>query len=131
MCCRLLLSFKIEPCATIVLMTDLSEVARALVAVPKGILAADESVKSADKRLEAYGITPGPAARQAFRDLFLATPGIEEYLSGVILYEETLSEKSGKTLFPNLLTKKGIMPGIKVDLGTEPMDGHPDELITG
>lgn len=122
-------------------MRDLSEIARALVAPPKGILAADESVASADKRLQAYGIEGGEASRRSYRDLFLATKGIEEYLSGVILFEETLTQKDFKDgiptkkidhlPFPELLRKRGIMAGIKVDQGTEPMEGSPDELITG
>lgn len=112
-------------------MIDLSESARSLFSKGKGILAADESVASADKRLEAHGIKSGPKARLAFRDLLLAAPGIEEYLSGVILHEETLGQSHGKTPFPKLLSRKGIMPGIKVDTGTEPMAESPDELITG
>lgn len=122
-------------------MTDLSDIARQLVSPPKGILAADESVTSADKRLESYGIKGGEKMRRTYRDLLLATKGIEEYLSGVILYEETLKQKDTKDgipskkidhlPFPELLAKRGIIPGIKVDLGTEPMEGSPDELITG
>lgn len=113
-------------------MIDLSDNARALFAPGKGILAADESVASADKRLEAHGIKPGPKMRRAFRDMLLAAPGIEEYLSGVILHEETLGQSSlAEKPFPELLKKKGIVPGIKVDGGTEPMAESPDELITG
>lgn len=121
-------------------MLDLSETARALATPPKGILAADESVGSADKRLESYGIKTGENMRRAYRDLFLATKGIEEYLSGVILFEETLKQKDFKDgipskiidhlPFPELLQKRGVMAGIKVDQGTEPMEGSPDELIT-
>ena len=121
-------------------MVDLSDIARQLVAPGKGILAADESTASADKRLEHYGITPSVEARRKFRDLFLATPGIEEYLSGVILYEETLSQRDfdddipsaeiDNLLFPELLASRGIIPGIKVDEGTEPFPESKDELIT-
>jgi fructose-bisphosphate aldolase class I len=112
-------------------MTDLPGIASELLAKGKGILAADESVGSADKRLALYGIEGSPETRRQFRDLFLAAPGIEEYLSGVILHEETLDQKANDgTGFPELLTKRGIIPGIKVDQGTEPMPESPDELIT-
>lgn len=113
-------------------MTDLSDTAQHLVAKGKGILAADESVSTADKRLTEYGITPSPEMRRKFRDMLLATPGIEEYLSGVILYEETLSQKDDVDglLFPNLLSARGIIPGIKVDQGLEPFPESPHETIT-
>ena len=112
-------------------MTDLSDIAHQLVRTGKGILAADESVASADKRLAAYGINTGPEMRRQFRDLFLAAPGIEEYLSGVILYEETLTQDADDgEPFAQELLKRGIIPGIKVDEGTEPIPESPDELIT-
>lgn len=111
---------------------DLSDIARTLMAPGKGILAADESNQSADeKRLAAFGIKTGPEMRRRFRDLLLATPGIEEYLSGVILYEETLGQKADDgTGFPELLAGKGIFPGIKVDEGLDPLEGSADETIT-
>lgn len=112
-------------------MTDLSDIAHQLLSPGKGILAADESIASADKRLTAYGIKPSVEARRQFRDLFLAAPGVEEYLSGVILYEETLSQKDDDgELFTRELLERGIIPGIKVDEGTEPMQDSPEELIT-
>ncbi len=112
-------------------MVDLSSIARQLVAPGKGILAADESTASADKRLKLYGIEPSEEMRRKFRDLFLATPGIEQYLSGVILYSETLDQKADDgTPFPELLASRGIIPGIKVDEGTEPFPNSKDELIT-
>lgn len=113
-------------------MTNLSDSARALVAPGKGILAADESEKSADeKRLTPFGIKTGPEMRRKFRDMLLATPGIEEYLTGVILHEETLSQKGNDgVLFPKLLSDKGIIPGIKVDQGLEPLTESPNENIT-
>lgn len=121
-------------------MTDLSDIARRMVASGKGILAADESIESADKRLAAYGIATGEDMRRAYRDLFLATPGIEEYLSGVILYKETLDQADRKDglpaadadglPFPELLASRGIYPGIKVDEGLEPFPESPKESIT-
>lgn len=113
-------------------MTDLSSIAYRLVGSGKGILAADESDASADeKRLAAFGIKTGPEMRRKFRDMLLAAPGLEQYLSGVILYKETLDQKANDgTLFPELLSSTGIMPGIKVDEGLEPLPESPDESIT-
>ena len=112
-------------------MTDLVAIARSLVAGGKGILAADESVHTATARLAQYGIPAGEEMRRAFRDLFLSTPGVENYLSGVILFEETLGQKgSDKKLFPKSLLARGIAPGIKVDGGTEPFPDSPHELLT-
>lgn len=112
-------------------MVDLAATARALAATPKGILAADESTPTADKRLAAYGIPTNEEMRRQYRDLFLSAPGIEQYLSGVILYEETLSQKNADgVLFTEALAALGVMPGIKVDQGTEAMEGSPDEVIT-
>lgn len=112
-------------------MTDLSDVANKLFSPGKGILAADESTTTADKRLVSYGIKSTEEMRRKFRDLFLSAPGADEYLSGVILYEETLSQKADSgALFPKLLSKRGIVPGIKVDQGTEPFPESPEELIT-
>lgn len=113
-------------------MTDLSSVARKLVASGKGILAADESTTSADKRLVQYGIEPSEEMRRQYRDLFLSTPGVEEYLSGVILYEETLDQRAGSgATFAKLLSDKGIIPGIKVDQGLDPFpEEQGEETIT-
>ena len=115
-------------------MTDLSTTLRTLMASGKGILAADESNDSADeKRLKPFGIATGPEMRRKFRDLFLSAPDIENYLSGVILYKETLDQKgdSGKT-FPEILTDKGVIPGIKVDEGLDPLaDGSEEKLTKG
>ncbi|MEK7602469.1 MAG: class I fructose-bisphosphate aldolase [Patescibacteria group bacterium] len=112
-------------------MTDLSDIAHSLMAHGKGILAADESTTTADKRLAEYGIEGTEEYRRQFRDLFLSAPGIESYLSGVILYSETLSQKgSDKKLFTKSLSDRGIIPGIKVDEGTEPFPESPDEVIT-
>lgn len=112
-------------------MTDLSDTAHDLIRTGKGILAADESVATADKRLASYGIKTGPEMRRQFRDLFLAAPGIEQYLSGVILYEETLTQSDDDgDPFALELTRRGIIPGIKVDEGTEPIPESPEELIT-
>jgi fructose-bisphosphate aldolase class I len=112
-------------------MTDLVTIARSFFAPGKGILAADESVATATKRLASYGISAGEEMRRQYRDLFFGTPGVEHYLSGIILFAETLEEKGNDgQLFPNSLTSRGISPGIKVDSGTEPMSESPEEVIT-
>lgn len=112
-------------------MTDLISIARSLFSSGKGILAADESVHSATARLASYGVPASEEMRRQYRDLFLGTEGVEQYLSGVILFSETLLEKGndGKP-FPKSLADRGILPGIKVDLGTEPISTSPRELIT-
>ncbi|MFA5745214.1 MAG: class I fructose-bisphosphate aldolase [Candidatus Paceibacterota bacterium] len=112
-------------------MTDLVAIARSLFVPNKGILAADESVHTATTRLASYGISASTEMRRQYRDLFLGTEGIEQYLSGVILFPETLTEKGNdKKLFPRSLAARGIAPGVKVDLGTEPFPSSPEELIT-
>ena len=112
-------------------MTDLISIARSLFGSGKGILAADESVHSATARLASYGIPASEEMRRQYRDLFLGTEGVEKYLSGVILFSETLLEKGNdKKPFPTSLMERGILPGIKVDLGTEPISTSPHELIT-
>jgi len=112
-------------------MTDLVATARSLFAPGKGILAEDESVHSATAHLAAYGIPASTEMRRQYRDLFLGAEGIEQYLSGAILFTETLIQKGNdKKLFPTSLAARGILSGVKVDLGTEPMSESPRELIT-
>jgi fructose-bisphosphate aldolase class I len=112
-------------------MTDLVAGARSLFQPGKGLLAADESVVSATKRLAQYGIPTSDEMRRLDRDLFLNTEGIEEYLTGVILFSETLTQKGNdKLLFPKSLQDRWIQPGIKVDLGIEPFPTSPKETIT-
>ncbi|MEA2701875.1 MAG: fructose-bisphosphate aldolase, class [Candidatus Parcubacteria bacterium] len=112
-------------------MLDLSDIAQRLVAPGKGILAADESDESADKRLASYGIGKGEEMHRKFRELFLDTPEIEDYLSGVILYKETLYQKDDQGIrFEEGLRARGILPGIKVDEGLEPFPESPKESIT-
>jgi fructose-bisphosphate aldolase, class I len=112
-------------------MNDLVADARLLFAPGKGILAADESVHSATALLAKRGIAASEESRRQYRDLFVDAKGIEQYLSGVIFFSETLLERgSDKKLFPDSLAKRGIAPGIKVDLGTEEMPGTANERIT-
>ncbi len=112
-------------------MTDLVATARSLFAPGKGILAADESVHTATARLASYGIGAGAEMRRQYRNLFFGADGIEQYLSGIILFSETLTEKGDdKEPFPASLFARGILPGVKVDLGTEPFPESPQELLT-
>jgi fructose-bisphosphate aldolase class I len=97
----------------------------------KGILAADESTPTITKRFEAVGIESSESTRLAYRTLLLTTPGAAEYLSGIILFEETLGQKaSDGTPLPKLLANLGIAPGIKVDKGTTPLAGAAGDLVT-
>ncbi len=102
-----------------------------MMAKGKGILAADESNSTADKRLADIGVTGGEENRRRYRDLFLSTPGIEDYLSGVILYDETIRQNAlDGTPFVTKLSNAGIVPGIKVDKGTKDLPNFPGEKIT-
>jgi fructose-bisphosphate aldolase class I len=111
--------------------TDLHATAQALVADGKGILAADESSGTIKKRFDSIGLDSTEANRQAYRDMLFTTPGAEEYISGVILYDETIRQNAlDGTPFPKLLESKGIIPGIKVDLGAKPLAGAEGETVT-
>lgn len=112
-------------------MSDIEQIAQALVREGKGILAADESTSTANKRFKALGIAETEEMRRQWRQLLLTTEGIEESLSGVILYDETIrqSDDGGKP-FREILVEKGIIPGIKVDGGTLPMSEGSEEVIT-
>jgi fructose-bisphosphate aldolase class I len=97
----------------------------------KGILAADESVPTITKRFQALGIESTEETRRAYRTLLFTTQRADEFLSGVILFEETLGQNADDgTPLPQLLVRRGIMPGIKVDKGTTPLPGAPGDLIT-
>lgn len=112
-------------------MTDLVALARALFVPGKGILAIDDSVHTVTAWLAEHDIGAGTELRRQYRDLFLSTSDIKTYLSGVILFSESLVEKGdNRKLFPKSLTARGILPGIKVDLGTEPLPTSPQEFIT-
>jgi fructose-bisphosphate aldolase class I len=112
-------------------MADLENTARALVAEGKGILAADESDGTIKKRFDSIGIESTEENRRAYRDLLFTTEGAEEFVSGVILFEETLRQAAGDgTPFPKLLESKGVIPGIKVDKGAKPLALASEETIT-
>ena len=111
--------------------TDLAAVAQAMVARGRGVLAADESNATITKRFGALDIESTEENRRAYRDTLLGSPGIEEYISGVILYDETIRQSSADgTPFPKMLQTKGILPGIKVDTGSKPLANDNDEQVT-
>ena len=112
-------------------MTDLETTARALVAEGRGILAADESDGTIKKRFDSIGVESSEETRRAYRDMLFTTEGAEEFVSGVILFDETIRQSSTDgTPFPKLLDSKGIIPGIKVDKGAKPLALAPGETIT-
>jgi fructose-bisphosphate aldolase class I len=112
-------------------MKGIQEIALALVAPGKGILAADESSGTIEKRLASIGVESTVETRRTYRDLLFTTPGIEDYLTGVILFDETIRQESlSGTPFPRLLERVGIIPGIKVDKGTKPLAGSEGETVT-
>lgn len=109
----------------------LHALASALLKDGRGILAADESAKTMDKRFVAVGAETTSEMRRTYREMLFTSPGIEEYLSGVILYDATIRGATEEGVpFADLLTSRGIMPGIKVDMGAIPFDEFPGEVVT-
>ena len=109
----------------------LSRTAAAMVAKGKGILAADESSGTCEKRFKSVGVECTEESRRSYRNLLFSTPGVEQYLSGVILFDETARQKaSDGTLIPQYLAKKGIVPGIKVDKGVSNIPFTREEKVT-
>jgi fructose-bisphosphate aldolase, class I len=112
-------------------MSELAKIAKAMVAPGKGILAADESTGTIDKRFKGINVENTEENRRAYRDMLFTAKGLGEHISGVILYDETLRQKSSDgTPFPQLLTRQGVIPGIKVDNGAKPMALCPGETVT-
>jgi fructose-bisphosphate aldolase class I len=110
---------------------ELELTARALVAPGKGILAADESDGTIKKRFDSIDVESTEDNRRAYRELLFTTEGVEDYISGVILFDETIRQQAADgTPFPELLASKGIIPGIKVDLGAKPLALTDGETIT-
>jgi fructose-bisphosphate aldolase class I len=109
----------------------LESVAQAMVAKGKGILAADESMGTIKRRFDSIKIESNENTRRAYREMLFATNSVEEAISGVILFDETIrTAASDGTPFPQLLAKKGIIPGIKVDKGPVDIPGFPGEVVT-
>src|SRR5919198_387088 len=110
---------------------QLESTAKAIVADGKGILAADESDGTIKKRFDSMGVGSREETRRAYRELLFTTEGVEEFISGVILFDETIRQSSADgTPFPELLASKGIIPGIKVDKGAKPLALTDGETIT-
>jgi fructose-bisphosphate aldolase class I len=109
----------------------LSKTAAAMVAKGKGILAADESSGTCEKRFKSVNVECTEENRRAYRGLLFTTPGVEQYVSGVILFDETIRQKTNDGVaFPTYLASKGIIPGIKVDKGAMDLALCPGEKVT-
>ena len=113
------------------LSAELERTAREIVANERGILAADESSGTIKKRFDSIGLESTEESRRAYRELLFTTPGLGEWISGVILYDETIRQAtSGGVPFPTALAAAGTIPGIKVDTGAHPLAGSPEEKVT-
>lgn len=111
--------------------SDLAGTAQALVAGGKGILAGDETPSTLTRRLDALKIESTPDSRRAYREMFFTTAGVAEFISGVIMQDETIRQKSTKGIpLADVLAQQGILPGIKVDNGAKSLAGSPGETIT-
>jgi len=111
--------------------SELEKTVRQLTARGKGILAADESAGTIEKRFKSVEVSCTEENRRAYREMLFSTPGLGEFISGVILFEETLQQTSAADVpFPRLLAVQGIVPGIKVDKGTVALPGFPGEKVT-
>ena len=112
-------------------VNELNAIAHKMIDNGRGLLAADESTGTATKRFEALGIESTEETRRTFRELMVTTPGIEEWIGGVIMYDETVRQSvSDGTPFPQYLDSRGIVPGIKPDKGAKPLEFSEDEKYT-
>ena len=112
-------------------ITALAQTAQSLVAPAKGILAADESSGTIKRRFDSIGVENTEENRRNYREMLFGADGAENYISGVILYDETIRQKGADgTPLVDLLRSKGVIPGIKVDVGATPLAGSPGELVT-
>ena len=109
----------------------LSNTAKMLVADDKGLLAIDESTPTCNRRFVEMGIPPTPEHRRAYREWIIKTPGLSEFISGMILYDETIRQQDADGYpFVKIIADDGIIPGIKVDTGAKELAGHPGEKVT-
>ena len=112
-------------------LQELEEIAQKMVAGNRGLLAADESTGTIEKRFKAIGVASTEESRRAYRNMLFTTPGMEKFISGVILYDETIRQKTLSGIpFADYLTGLGIVPGIKVDKGAKPLANSPGEKVT-
>jgi len=110
---------------------QLAETAQAMVAAGKGIIAIDESNNTIKKRFDGVGIDCTEENRRAYREMLLTTPNLNKYISGAILYDETLRQSTRDGVpFTKIMMDNGILPGIKVDKGPQPLAGFPGEVVT-
>ena len=110
---------------------DLESVAEALVADGKGILAADETGPTLTKRFDTVGIRSTEQSRRTYREMLFSAPDASDFISGVILQDETIRQQSaGGRPLVSLLSQQGMIPGIKVDTGAKPLAGYPGETVT-
>src|SRR5580658_3062284 len=110
---------------------ELAATAHAMVTKHRGLLAADESTSTILKRFNSIKLESTEEHRRAYREMLFTTPGASEFISGVILYDETIRQKTkGGVPFPAYLSQQGMIPGIKVDTGAKPLAGYPGETIT-
>src|SRR4029453_2749592 len=109
---------------------NLESIAKKLVAPGKGILAADESSGTIEKRLKSIGVPSTEENRSAYREVLFTTKGAGEFISGVIFFDETIRQKTRDRPFGEALQQQGMTPGIKVDKGAKPMANFPGEKIT-
>ena len=110
---------------------DFESVAEALVADGKGILAADETVPTLTKRFDTLGIRSTEQSRRTYREMLFSAPDASDFISGVILQDETIRQQSaGGRPLVSLLSQQGMIPGIKVDTGAKPLAGYPGETVT-
>ena len=110
---------------------ELEQIARAMVAKGKGILAADESGGTIKKRFDSIKLESTEEARRSYRELLFTTAGMQDFISGVIFYDETIRQKTKDGVpFAQHLTRLGVVPGIKVDTGAKPLANFPGETIT-
>jgi fructose-bisphosphate aldolase, class I len=112
-------------------LESMTTTAHALVAPHKGILAADESTPTMAKRLAAIGLESTEPRRRGYREMLFTTSGLGDFISGVILFDETIRQRAADgTPMADVLRRQGIIPGIKVDAGTKPLAGFRDEVVT-
>ena len=112
-------------------ISELKATAKAMVAPGKGILAIDESHSTCKKRFDSIGVESTSENRRAYRELLMTVPGGGEFVSGVILFDETIRQSTASGVaFPEALRQQGIMPGIKVDAGAMPLAASPNEKVT-
>lgn len=112
-------------------LKELQGTAMQMLANHRGLLAADESAGTIEKRFKSVGVVSTDETRRAYREMLFTTSGVEKFISGVIMYDETIRQKTSAGVpFADYLTKLGIVPGIKVDKGAKPLAGSPDEKVT-